>query len=73
MMIRQIRNLFDHLVAQDLPAVEDLNRDIVTGLGIASELHLREASFAEGSSQLVLPHARASPRRAHASAAPHLW
>lgn len=54
-------NLLDHLVAEDLVLVENLDGDAVAGLHVAGVLDLGKASLAEGPPELVLPHPR--PRR----------
>ena len=60
-------DLFDHFVAEDLIAVEDLDDNEIAGLDVLRELHLPEASLPKSPPQLVLPHARA-----RVAATPHL-
>lgn len=55
-------DLFDHFVAEDLIAVEDLDGDEIAGVDVLRELNFPEASLAQGPSQFVLPHAHAHAR-----------
>lgn len=64
--------LFDHLMAEDLVLVEDLNGDDVPGAGVASELDLAERPFPQRPSELVRPHSRPSRRRRHPAHLPRL-
>ncbi|WVZ21247.1 hypothetical protein V8G54_008569 [Vigna mungo] len=47
--------LFHHVVAEDMFAVEDFDGNVVAVVDISGELHLRKASFSNGFSQLVFP------------------
>lgn len=53
--------MFNHLVTEDLVAIEDLNGNVVTGLNVLGELDLGKATLTDSFTKLVLPHT--CPRR----------
>ena len=56
-------DLLDHLVAEDVVAVEHLDGADGAGAGVARVLDLGEASLPDGLAELVRPHPRLPPRR----------
>ena len=53
--------MFNHLVTEDLVAIEDFNGNVVTGLNVLGELDLGKATLTHSFTKLVLPHT--CPRR----------
>lgn len=56
-------DLLDHLVAEDVVAVEHLDGADGAGAGVAGVLHLGEAALPDGLADLVRAHPRLPPRR----------
>lgn len=56
-------DLLDHLVSEDVVAVEHLDDADGAGAGVAGVLHLGEAALPDGLADLVRPHPRLPPRR----------
>lgn len=47
--------MFDHLVTEDLVAVEDFDGNVFSGLEVLGELDLGKGTLTQGSTQLVPP------------------
>ena len=60
---RGVADLLDHLVPEDVVAVEHLDGADGAGAGVARVLDLGEASLPDGLPELVRPHPRLPPRR----------
>jgi len=56
-------DLLDHLVSEDVVAVEHLDGADGAGAGVAGVLHLCEAALPDGLADLVRAHPRLPPRR----------
>lgn len=49
--------MFDHLMKEDLLAVEDFDGKTVTGVDVFCELDLRKATLTQSSPKLIFPDA----------------
>ena len=64
-------NLFDHFVAENLISVENFDSGQISSDGVPCVFDLSEASFAQSSSHLVVPHSRPACRRCLLSTPAH--